>query len=144
MGMGLQIVLGTGLLFLCALVQIWLVSLVGPRLMRHAARPELQASRLKLFVLICAAFGAMVVAHTIQVWIWAASFRRLGAFETLNEAFYFAVVSYTTLGYGDITLGEGMRIFGSFAAITGLLTFGVSTAFLLAVLTRLRPMLGEP
>ncbi|WP_353472222.1 potassium channel family protein [Salipiger sp. H15] len=143
MDMWVQILLGTGLLFLCAAVQIWIVARSGPRLLGAITRIEGHGGPLRLFGLICTAFGAMVLAHTLQIWLWAASFRQLGAFETLPEAFYFAVVSYTTLGYGDITLGEGLRIFGAFAAITGLLTFGVSTAFLLAVLTRLRPVLGN-
>ncbi|MCT4369372.1 two pore domain potassium channel family protein [Yangia mangrovi] len=143
MGMWAQIALGTGLLCLCAGLQIWIVARTAPRLLGAIARIGVRGGPLRLFGLICAAFGAMVMAHTLQIWLWAASFRQLGAFETLPEAFYFAVVSYTTLGYGDITLGEGLRIYGAFAAITGLLTFGVSTAFLLAVLTRLHPVLGE-
>ncbi|SDG28489.1 Ion channel [Alloyangia pacifica] len=143
MGMWVQITLGTGLLFLCAGLQLWIIARVAPRLLGAIARIEDNSGPLRLFALICGAFGAMVLAHTLQIWLWAASFRNLGAFETLPEAFYFAVVSYTTLGYGDITLDEGLRIFGTFAAITGLLTFGVSTAFLLAVLTRLHPVLGN-
>ncbi|WP_226621502.1 potassium channel family protein [Alloyangia pacifica] len=141
--MGVQILLGTGLLFVCAGVQLWIVARVSPRLLSAVARIGEHTRPLRLFGLICMAFGAMVFAHTLQIWLWAASFRHLGAFETLPEAFYFAVVSYTTLGYGDVTLGEGLRIYGTFAAITGLLTFGVSTAFLLAVLSRLHPGLRD-
>lgn len=143
MGMWGQILLGAALLFLCAGVQILIVARVAPGLLARVADPGLHRGPLRLFALICAAFGAMLLAHTLQIWLWAASFRHLGAFEALPEAFYFAVVSYTTLGYGDVTLDEGLRIFGAFSAITGLLTFGVSTAFLLAVLSRIHPVLGE-
>lgn len=48
-------------------------------------------------------------------------------------------MTYTTLGYGDITLDPGVRVFGSFSAITGLLTFGFSTAFLIGLIVRLIP-----
>ena len=143
MGIGTQILMGSALLFLCAGVQLWIIARVAPALLSAIVRTEDKTGPLRLFGLICLAFGTMVLAHTLQIWLWAASFRYFGAFDTLPEAFYFAVVSYTTLGYGDITLGEGLRIYGSFAAITGLLTFGVSTAFLLAVLTRIRPVLGD-
>ena len=52
-------------------------------------------------------------------------------------ALYFSLVTFTTLGYGDIVLGEGLRIFGAFASVTGLLAFGLSTAFLVALMTRM-------
>lgn len=53
-----------------------------------------------------------------------------------NSALYFSLVTFTTLGYGDIVLGEGLRIFGAFASVTGLLAFGLSTAFMVALMTR--------
>ncbi len=37
------------------------------------------------------------------------------------------------IGYGDITLGHIWRLFGAMAAVNGLLTFGLSTAFLIEV-----------
>ncbi len=57
----------------------------------------------------------------------------------LPTSFYFATVTYTTLGYGDIVLDEGARIVATFGAITGLLTFGISTAFIIGVLSRVLP-----
>ena len=54
-----------------------------------------------------------------------------------NSAVYFSLVSYTSLGYGDVVLGPGARIFGAFSSVTGLLSFGLSTAFLVALMTRL-------
>ena len=79
----------------------------------------------------------MVVSHTIQVWFWAAFVLRWGPLETWNEAIYFLLITYTSLGYGDIVLGEGLRVFAAFAAVTGLLAFGLSTAFLVALMTRI-------
>jgi len=37
----------------------------------------------------------------------------------------------------EILLGPGARLFGAFAAITGLLAFGLSTAFLVALMSRM-------
>ncbi|WP_410001065.1 ion channel [Tateyamaria omphalii] len=61
-----------------------------------------------------------------------------------STSFYFATVTYTTLGHGDIVLSTEARIVATFCAITGLLTFGISTAFLTGVLSRILPdMIGE-
>ena len=63
----------------------------------------------------------------------------MDSFGTIEEALYFALASFTTLGYGDVLLGEHTRIFGAFSAVTGMLTFGVSTAFLVGLIGRALP-----
>lgn len=57
--------------------------------------------------------------------------KAIRAIASLEDAIYFALVTSTTLGYGDITLGSRWRLFGAMAAVNGLLTFGLSTAFLI-------------
>ncbi len=86
--------------------------------------------------LIIAAFAAILVGHTLQVWIWALALKAIKAIHSLEDAVYFALVTSTTLGYGDITLGREWRLCGSMAAVNGLLTFGLSTAFLIEVFAR--------
>ena len=86
--------------------------------------------------LIIAAFIAILVGHTIQIWIWAMVLKAIHAINSLEDAIYFALVTTTTLGYGDITLKRRWRLFGAMAAVNGLLTFGLSTAFLIEVFAR--------
>jgi len=86
--------------------------------------------------LIIAAFAAILLGHTLQVWIWALVLKAVKAIHALEDAVYFALVTSTTLGYGDITLGREWRLFGAMAAVNGLLTFGLSTAFLIEVFAR--------
>jgi len=90
-------------------------------------------------VLLSAGIGLLIVAHTITIWLWAIGLYASGAFSDFAASFYFSTVTYTTLGYGDIVLAPPLRIFASFAAITGLLTFGISTAFLVGFLVRVLP-----
>ncbi len=85
---------------------------------------------------IIAAFAAILFGHTVQVWLWALSLKALGAIAAIEDAVYFALVTSTTLGYGDITLRREWRLFGAMAAVNGLLTFGLSTAFLIEVFAR--------
>lgn len=88
-------------------------------------------------ILILTALGFILLAHTVQVWIWSTVFVLTGTLDDWNSALYFSLVTYTTLGYGDIVLGPGLRIFAAFAAVTGLLAFGISTAFLVALMGRI-------
>ena len=69
----------------------------------------------------------------MQVWFWAFLFRSLDALEEWSDAVYFSLVTTTTLGYGDITLDPKFRVVGAMAAVAGLMTYGLSTAFLVGV-----------
>ena len=57
--------------------------------------------------------------------------------DSFEDAIYFVLVTATTVGYGDLTLGTEYRIFGAFAGVTGLLTFGLSTAILVSLFEKL-------
>lgn len=62
----------------------------------------------------------------------AVLYRALDAVRTLEEAAYFSMETFTTLGYGDITLDKDWRLLSSFEAANGLLMFGWSTALIFA------------
>lgn len=139
---GSQILLGSALLTVCALVHVGFVALMVPVLTHARGRMTRAGVRFRAMVLTSEAVLLVLVAHTIQVWAWSLAFYLLGAFADFPTSFYFATTTYTTLGYGDLVLQDGLRIFGTFAAITGLLTFGISTALLMGLVVRLLPSLG--
>jgi hypothetical protein len=76
-------------------------------------------------------------AHLTQIALWAAALRLCGVISTWDTAFYLSAQNYTALGYGDIPLPERWRLLGPLEAVNGLLFFGLSTAVLFAVLSRL-------
>ena len=53
-----------------------------------------------------------------------------------GDAFYFSLVTFATLGYGDIVLAPDYRIFGALAATCGSLMLGWSTALIFAAISR--------
>jgi len=77
--------------------------------------------------------------HTVEVVAWALTYLWLPAItalETFEAAVYFSLVTFTTLGYGDITLEPGPRFLSGIEAMNGILLFGWSTALFFAVLQR--------
>ncbi len=110
---------------IAALVQL------GSWLVRPPHRPK------TVFALVCVTLWLMA-AHSVGVWIWAATFLALGAFDALEPALYFSVVAFTTLGFGDTILATEWRLLSGMSAANGLLIFGLSTAFLVEFLSRLR------
>jgi hypothetical protein len=77
------------------------------------------------------------VAHLIQITLWAAAFLMIGALPTFERAFYYSAQSYTSLGYGDIAVSEQWRLLGPLESINGLLLFGLSTAVMFAIMSRI-------
>ncbi len=134
-----QIALGTCLLTACALLHIFVVVGSLPYISRLGHMLRRRGPVLRNAVLLSFGVVAVVFAHTLQIWAWAFVFMVVGAFADFPESFYFAIATYTTLGYGDLILGPGLRVFASFASITGLLTFGISTGLLIALLSKLIP-----
>ena len=80
----------------------------------------------------------LMAAHIAEMFIWAEAFLQLALFETLEAALYFSAVSYTTLGFGDVVLEEPWRLLSGAAAANGLLLFGLSAAFMLEMVVKLR------
>ena len=78
----------------------------------------------------------MFFAALVEVGLWAAAYRFVGAFPAPEAALYFSTVTYTTLGYGDITLGDNWRLLSSFQAANGIIMFGWTTALIFAFVQR--------
>ena len=136
--MFIQIALGSALLVLSVMtagISFWILEwrLAGlrPWLTRAPHRP-------KLMLVLCAAAFWVLVQMTVAVWMWAFTFVALGIFETLETSVYFALVAFTTLGFGDILLPVEWRLLGGMAALNGLLNIGLVTAAMVETLRQLR------
>ncbi len=81
-------------------------------------------------------FG-VVVMHTVEIWAYAALYLGLGEFRDLESALYFSTTSFSTLGFGDITLSHAHRLVGAIEGANGFLLIGWSTAFLVSVTNRM-------
>ena len=79
----------------------------------------------------------MFNASLLEVVLWAGTYRLLGALEGFEEAIYFSMVAFTTLGYGEIVLGEHWRLLSAFEAANGIIMFGWTTAIILAAVQRI-------
>ena len=132
-----QILWGSLFLGACLILQILFLALAEGGLSRVRNRLKGQSRLRHVLVVFVLALTFIVTSHTAQVWIWAAIYVVFNVLPDWNSAIYFSLVTYTSLGYGDIVLAPGLRIFAGFAAVTGLLGFGISTAYLVALMNRM-------
>jgi hypothetical protein len=76
-----------------------------------------------------------LVAHLIEIALWAVLLMICGEFVGFNTAYYHAALNYTTLG--DVQMSSSWTLLGPLEAVDGMLMFGVSTAMIFAVVQRL-------
>ena len=86
----------------------------------------------------------MYLVSIIEVLVWAAVYLLLNAIEGIERALYFSLVTFTTLGYGDVVLDSSRRLLASVEAVNGILMFGWSTAIVIAVVQRVYFRQGFP
>jgi len=82
----------------------------------------------------------LIFIHLIQTVIWALVYLLLPGiteFETFEKSIYFSLVTFTTLGYGEITIASSHRILAGLEAINGITLIGWSTAFMFAIFREL-------
>jgi voltage-gated potassium channel len=82
-------------------------------------------------------FVVIIVLHLCETGIWALFYLQRGLFADLETSLYFSLVSYTTIGFGDVVLPQNWRLLGGIEGISGVLLCGLSTAFLFAYVNAL-------
>ncbi len=96
----------------------------------HETKKKLTGRR-ELWMLLWS-FFAFTVLHVIHSMVWALFFYITPDtsidFNSFAEALYFSLVTFTTLGYGDITLQSGWKLLAGFEAINGIMLIGWTTA----------------
>jgi hypothetical protein len=76
----------------------------------------------------------LAVLHGIECGIWAAAYVWLGALNSPMDALLYSFDSMSTRGASGLTLHRPWQMMGGLEAIDGMLLFGVSTAYLFAVM----------
>ena len=82
----------------------------------------------------------LIFIHLVQTALWALVYLLLPGvteFETFEKSMYFSLVTFTTLGYGEITIASANRILAGLEAINGITLIGWSTAFMFAIFQEL-------
>jgi hypothetical protein len=85
-------------------------------------------------ILLLGCFFSLMSAHVTEAAVWGLFFRWTRLLPRITDGVYFTAASMTTLGYGDVLLKYPWRHLGTLVAISGVLMFGCSTAFLFVVL----------
>ena len=131
----LQFVVGAAAC-ICNIAIHALVMLVVIRVSHGAAATSTRGPSLQLVTIMVATVSVLMMAHGLEVFVWALTYQMVGAVPPGADVLYFAFVNYTTLGYGDVVPVERWRLVGPTTAMCGVLMFGWSTAVIFEVLRK--------
>ena len=91
--------------------------------------------------LLIFSFLFFTLLHGFQTLLWALVYTLIPEtgeiFSDFSEAWYFSMVTFTTLGYGDITLTGHWRLLSGIEAINGIMLIGWSTAMMYSLIQQI-------
>lgn len=122
------IIHGVGLLALTRLLRL------EEREERHEKISPLSA---KGIVFTLSLVLGLFVIHGIEIWLYAALYLIGGALPDLHTAVYFSSITYGTIGYDDEDIVRAWQLVAAIEGINGVLLMGWSTAFFVALITRM-------
>jgi hypothetical protein len=113
----------------------WILNEVLQRMEPWLRRPNHHVKSLVVMLMVAVSTMGMM---TFGVWLWALVFRQMSVFGTLEEAVYYSLVAYTTLGLGDVVVPADQRLLGGMTGANGFLMFGLMTAMITDTLRHVR------
>ncbi len=131
-----QLLIGSGVIALIVGIHAEMLNFLSANLSRIIEVARRRLHRFANTGVIIVAMLFILLTHTIEVWVWAIVLLATGAVDSLEPALYFALVSFTTVGFGDITLTPEWRLLSALIAANGFLLFGWSTAYMVELIRR--------
>ena len=103
-----------------------------------SVKTEKDITNNKILKVLLFSFLLFTLIHTFHSLIWAFCYSIIpetaSQFSSFSETVYFSMVTFTTLGYGDISLSSNWRLLSGLEAINGIMLIGWSTAMMFALI----------
>ena len=87
---------------------------------------------------------SVTLLHGLEAYLWAVAFRLLHALPDQKTAVLYSLNAMTTFGHSGVTLAPQWHLMGSLEALNGWILFGLSTAFLYAILQGVWDKVSSP
>jgi hypothetical protein len=130
--------LGLALIVLTIAIHTTAVVLMAFGLESRVRAGDRTADRRRAVPLVIAHIAAVAVIlaalHGLEGVLWALAYWWLGAVDSFTQASTYAVATLTTFEIPGLVLPPRFQMLSALEAVNGVLLFGISTAFLFAVI----------
>jgi hypothetical protein len=132
---------GLPLILLTVVIHVFGLGLINERVVRTLSRSMDRHRLVPLFALVMGVAILLVTAlHAIEGASWAAAYRFLGAVPDAKSAMLYSLNAMTTYGHESASLAPQWQMMGALEALNGMLLFGLTTAFLFAMIQEVWPI----
>ena len=134
-GLVSQLFIGAGMLILTSAIHS-VVTVLQAELLQLPQLVAWCATGVRRLLTLLGMVLLIAVALLVDILLWALLYRHLGLFAGLEPSLYFSGITFTTVGYGDLTLPYCWRLLSVAEAVNGVLMAGWSTAQLVYAVQR--------
>ena len=126
---------GLPLIVLTVVIHVLGLGLIRQKVVHAYNRFTHQRHQTAVFALVLAGTTLLATAlHGIEAILWAIACRLLNALPDTGSAMLYSLNAITSYGHTGLSLEERWRLMGAMEALNGWLVFGLTTAFLFAVI----------
>jgi MFS superfamily sulfate permease-like transporter len=128
------------LILLTVVIHVFGLGLINERVVQVLRRSIDRRRMVPLFAMVMGVAILLVTAlHGIEGVAWAAAFFYLGAVPDPKSAMLYSLNAMTTYGHESVSLAPQWQMMGALEALNGMLLFGLTTAFLFAMIQEVWP-----
>jgi len=121
----------------CVVIHTVGLVLFGQFLIDKFPKLERTATMTRQVLALIFVFAVVITLHLIEASLWAVFYYVRGLFNDFETALYFSLVTYGTIGFGDVVLPQRWRLLSGIEGISGVLLCGLSAAFIFSVINAL-------
>jgi hypothetical protein len=132
---------GLPLIVLNVVIHVLGLGLINEHIVNRVGRRVNPTHPTALFVAAIATAALMAtVLHTVEGTIWAMAYLDLGALPDIRAAMLYSLSAITSYGHAQLFLDPGWQMLGALEALNGVILFGLTTAFLFALIQKVWPL----
>jgi hypothetical protein len=132
-----ELLIALSIVAICVVIHTAGLVLFAQFLIDRFPKLDRVAAMTRQMVTLIFVFAVVITLHLVEAGLWAIFYYVRGLFDDFETAFYFSLVTYGTIGFGDVVLPQRWRLLSGIEGISGVLLCGLSAAFIFAVINAL-------
>ncbi|HET8781756.1 MAG TPA: ion channel [Pyrinomonadaceae bacterium] len=132
-----ELLIALSIVALCVVIHTAGLVLFGQFLIDRFPKLDRPATMTRQILALILVFAVVLALHLTEAALWGVFYYARGLFQDFETSLYFSLVTYGTIGFGDVVLPQRWRLLSGIEGISGVLLCGLSGAFIFAVINAL-------
>ncbi|WP_052670694.1 potassium channel family protein [Draconibacterium sediminis] len=141
------LIIGFAIIAFNVVLQAWANIYLTRKTVSVISEWKKKLNNMRILRLLVYSFLFLTFLHAIHSLIWAYCLYLIPSiqpdFASFHDIFYYSIVTFTTLGYGDMTISSEWKILSGIEAINGIMLIGWSTALMYSLIQIIYKTLRE-